>query len=247
MRYLKLGLWLMIAILSQGVYAAEDARDPWSGFNRKVFKVNDVLDHYLVKPVARGYRAVTPRVVNDGITNFFSNLDDVLVVLNDGLQGKFDQGSKDLLRIGVNTTFGLAGLIDVGTRVGLPKHAQDFGLTLGVWGVPSGPYLVLPVLGPSTVRDAPGRGMTIGAFPTRYIGTKNDQLGLDALYFIDTRADLIPLEAAVDVSADRYSFVREVYLQRRDFLLNQGKPAKDPFMDESGEDSPAPSGEGAGH
>ena len=163
-----------------------------ASYNRTMFKVNENLDEYIMEPVAKGYKTVTPGVVDKGITNFFSNLDDVLVFVNDILQFKFQQAASDLARVFFNTTIGLGGVIDVATHMDLPKHNEDFGQTLGRWGVPPGPYLVLPLLGPSTLRDTVGLGVDSVLFdPTfNYIDSDRASISAWSLDKIDQRADL---------------------------------------------------------
>ena len=148
----------LVMFFSAAVQAEENNPDPWEGFNRSVFEFNEVLDRNVAKPLAQGYQYITPKPVDDSVTNFFSNLEDVLVIVNDVLQLKFGQALSDTGRVLINTTVGFFGLFDVASKIGLEKHNEDFGQTLGYWGVGSGPYLVLPVLGPSTLRDAFGTG-----------------------------------------------------------------------------------------
>ncbi len=207
------------------VVAAEEAEqatpDPWQGFNRAIYEFNDVLDRYALKPAAQGYRAVTPDLVEQGVSNFFGNLADVRTLVNNGLQLKVHEAASDVARITLNSTFGLAGVLDLATPLGLEKHNEDFGQTLGHWGVPSGNYLVLPLLGPSSVRDG------IALVPDSYLDmvaeidhvpTRNS---LYALQLIDTRAGLLTSEGVI--SGDRYLFIRDAYLQRREYLVNDGR------------------------
>ncbi len=200
---------------------AQASADPWEGFNRRVFAFNDRLDAYLLKPIAKGYQAVTPRLLDQGVTNFFGNLGEVSVVTNDLLQGKLGQASRDGLRFLVNSTIGFFGLFDVAGRIGLRANNEDFGQTLAVWGVPSGPYLVLPFLGPSSVRGSAALVPESQLSPLRY--TEDEALGyqLLGLDVVDTRADLLSAEEVV--RGDRYIFVRDAYLQRREFLIQDGQ------------------------
>ena len=210
-------------------YDEEVNQDPWEGFNRSVFTFNDTLDKYFLKPVAKGYRYVTPTFVDNGLTNFFENLQEPLVIVNDLLQGKFMQAGQDTLRFIVNSTLGIFGVMDVAKKIDLPAHDEDFGQTLGYWGVPSGPYLMLPFWGPTTVRD----GFTI--IPDGYlnlIGEFNPEADRNALVItniVDERADLIPIETAA--SGDRYIFLREVFLQKREYDVQDGE-VEDTFGDE---------------
>lgn len=210
-----------------------DARDPWEPFNRKVFSFNDFLDRWLLKPVARGYRAIMPQFLDDGVTNFFSNLGEPINLLNSIFQLKPDAAMTATGRFLFNTTFGLGGFFDVAGRMGLPAHQEDFGQTLGYWGVGTGPYLVLPFLGPSDVRDA--SGLAVDYFSPenlwKYIHSP-EWYYMRGLNAVDTRADLIPAEDLIQ--GDRYTFLRNAYLQRRQFLVNDGK-VDDPFS--SGDDS----------
>jgi phospholipid-binding lipoprotein MlaA len=203
--------------------------DPWEGFNRAIYRFNDVADRYLLKPVAKGYKAVTPEVVRTGVTNFFTNLRSPIVILNDVLQGKIKQAGGDTVRFVVNSTVGVAGLVDVAVRINLPLHDEDFGQTLGVWGVPSGPYLVLPFFGPSSVRDGVGFGVDAAANPRRYLINNEADLILLGVDVVNSRASLLDLESIIQ--GDRYLFIRDLYLQRREFAVKDGQ-VDDPFLDD---------------
>lgn len=208
--------------------------DPWEKFNRSIFRFNDGADRYVLKPVAKGYKAITPDVVRTGITNFFINLRAPLVVMNDLLQGKVKQAGGDTVRFVVNSTVGVVGLVDVAVRLNLPLHDEDFGQTLGVWGVPSGPYFVMPFFGPSSVRDAGGFAVDAAANPRRRL--INDEadwilLGIDV---VNTRASLLELEDIIQ--GDRYLFIRDLYLQRREYSVNDGQVGDDPFLDDPEEE-----------
>lgn len=217
----KIVLLLAGVMLSTHVFAAGNPDDPWEGFNRKMFAFNDTVDTYTLKPIAKGYRAVTPDPVERGISRMFSNVGEVVNVFNDLLQGKFRQAGNDTGRFVINTTIGLVGFFDVADNLGLPKNdGEDFGQTLGVWGVDSGPYLVLPLFGPSTLRDGPARIVDRFINPINeidHVPTRNQIYGAEV---ISTRADL--LEAEKFVRGERYSFIRDAYLQRRKFLLMDG-------------------------
>lgn len=192
--------------------------DPYVGANRKIFKFNTKVDEYVIRPVSDAYLWVTPALVQTGITNFFNNLEDINVALNGMLQGKLRQGTGDAGRFILNTTAGIAGLFDVATLVGLERHEEDFAQTLAVWGVPKGPYLVMPFLGPTTVRGIPGTLFDLATNPATYVGAPiqivqrlNERAGAkDKLQFID--------EAALDP----YIFTRESFLQYRQYLINDG-------------------------
>ncbi len=210
---------------------AEQPSDPWQGFNRKVYAFNDFADRWVLKPVAKGYKAVTPRIVRRGVGNFFSNLTYPLVAVNQFLQGKFHLGASDTGRFIVNTTLGIGGLFDPATGAGLRQHEEDFGQTFARWGVASGPFIVLPFLGPSTVRDGFGSAVNYAAQPVRYvIEDEKTRYALAALYFIDTRASLLDAEQLM--GGDKYTFMRDAYLQRRDFLIHDGEVGDDDFLNE---------------
>lgn len=204
-----------------------DPGDPFENYNRAMFEFNQKFDDGVAKPVATAYRKVTPNWVNTAITNFFGNLGDVVVVINDILQLKLKQTASDTARIMFNTTFGLLGFIDVSSHMDLPKHNEDFGQTLGYWGVPPGPYFVLPFIGPSTIRDTAGLGMDYTQFTplsrnTISVATRNSSYLVD---YIDTRADLLSATRILKSAAlDPYTFTRDAYLQRRRYYVYDGNP-----------------------
>ncbi|MDH5612259.1 MAG: VacJ family lipoprotein [Gammaproteobacteria bacterium] len=191
--------------------------DPFESFNRSMYSFNEKLDKYAMKPIAEGYQAITPDPVDRGITNFFSNLDDVLVLINDLLQLKIDDAIATSARIVFNTTFGLLGIMDVATDFGIPKHNEDFGQTLGYWGVGSGPYLVLPFFGPSNIRDTVGFATDVTELDFVYDDMSTDHAySLLSLKYIDKRADLLKAKDIVDETAlDPYAFIRDGWIQRR--------------------------------
>lgn len=216
--------------------------DPLEPMNRAVFTVNDKVDEYVAVPVAKGYRAVTPQPVRTAVTNFFSNLSDVGNFANNVLQGKGVDAAETLMRVAINSVLGLGGLIDIATPAGLQKHSQDFGLTLGVWGVPSGPYLVLPFFGPSSFRDGVGLYVNFWFDPIRYTrpAVRNAAFGLNV---VDTRTNLLGATDLVALAAlDKYTFVRDGYLQRRQYLIDGGR-SKLPTYEEEEEGQAMP-GEG---
>ncbi|ERI52967.1 VacJ family lipoprotein [Pseudomonas sp. AOB-7] len=203
--------------------ASED--DPWEGFNRAMFRFNDTLDTYALKPVAQGYQAVTPQFLEDGVHNVFGNLGDVGNLANNLLQGKMHDAGVDTGRLIFNTTFGLLGFFDVATPMGLQKNDEDFGQTLGAWGLGSGPYLVIPFLGPSSVRDATGKLPDSFLEPYPYMGhvpTRNVTRAVDV---VDTRASLLSAEKLI--SGDKYIFIRNAYLQNREFKVQDGQVEDD--------------------
>ena len=225
MRLLAAGLALLGLSACASVGGNPDPRDPWEAYNRSMFRFNESVDRGVIKPVAKGYRAVTPPAVDRGVTNFFSNLNDLPIAMNNALQGKFTASLQDVSRFVYNTTFGVAGVFDVASHMGLPKHEEDFGQTLGVWGVEPGPYVVLPILGPSTVRDAGGRVVDYFAKPSRYLESEDARWGLYILEATDKRAGLLDIEEIVkEVAYDRYVTFRNGYLERREFLVYDGRP-----------------------
>ncbi len=211
----------------------ENPDDPFESFNRSMYSFNETLDEYALKPIAQGYQAITPDIVDTGISNFFSNLGDVLVLINDLLQLKFDKAAKTSARIAFNSTFGLFGLIDVATHLDMPKSDEDFGQTLAYWGVGSGPYLVLPFFGPSNVRDSLGLAVDLTELDLIYDDmSSKDAYSLQALKYIDKRADLLKAKDIVDATApDPYAFIRDAWIQRRKNQVYDGNP---PEEDEAG-------------
>lgn len=232
-RLVVLGLLAtMVGCASIPAGVERSPQDPWEPFNRSVFEFNENLDAYLLKPVVTGYRFVLPEFVRDGVYNFFSNYGDIYTSLFNLLQGKPEFAFSDLMRVVVNTTFGLGGLIDMATPGGLEKHKEDWGQTLGVWGVPAGPYVVLPFFGPSNVRDSFG---TVADLESDYlfsyvkdIGLRNSITGLRVVNARNTyyeAGDL--LEGA---AIDKYSFMRDAYIQRREYQINEGREDDEPQM-----------------
>jgi phospholipid-binding lipoprotein MlaA len=213
---------LTLALSASSVTAAESQEvDPWEGFNRAMFSFNEGLDRAVVKPVTQGYRFIMPDFAEQGVHNFFENIGDVKTFVNNVLQGKPKEASEDLGRVIVNTTIGIGGLFDVASTFGIPKHDEDFGQTLGAWGVESGPYLVLPLFGPSSLRDGVGRIPDMMVDPIQQVSDDDTRLGLQVLRVIDTRSQL--LEAEGVISGDRYTFIRDAYLQRREYHVNDGQ------------------------
>ncbi|AIO75309.1 MlaA family lipoprotein [Burkholderia multivorans] len=227
--------------------------DPLEGFNRTMYKFNDTVDTYALKPVAKGYQYVVPQPVRDSVTNFFSNIGDVYIAANNLVQLRIADGVGDLMRVVINTVFGVGGLFDVATIAKLPKHTADFGITMGRYGVPSGPYLVLPLLGPSTLRDAAGLGVDYVGNPLTYVKPDSVSWGLYGVNLVNTRANLLGAGDVLDAAAlDKYSFVRNAYLQRRQMLINNargeaGAPASNDTLPqyELPEDTAAPAAAGA--
>ena len=209
-------------VVAQGCATAPGGNpsDPFESFNRSVFSFNDSLDRAVIKPVAVAYRNVTPSPVRTGVTNFFGNLKDVWSVVNNSLQGKGEHAGDSLGRVMINTVFGLGGLLDMAGEANIPKHTEDFGQTLGVWGVPAGPYLVLPVLGPSTVRDTAALIVDKQADVVSTTGNIPVRNTLQVTRAVNIRANLLKAGNLLDEAAlDRYTFAREVHLQRRRSLI----------------------------
>lgn len=199
--------------------------DPLEPVNRAIFQFNEAVDNAILKPVAEGYRAVTPKPVQTGVRNFFSNLDDVTVFANDVLQLKVESATRDLLRVGVNTTFGLFGLLDVAGEMGLKKRDRDFGTTLGYWGVPEGAYVVLPILGPSSVRDGAGRLVDYAYLdPVYNRDVFARRTAVVAVGLISRRAELLEAKRALDEAAlEPYEFNRDLYLEHSRHRANEGR------------------------
>ena len=224
------------------VPTTQEANDPWAGWNRNIHDFNKDFDDTILKPLAKGYQKITPNPVDESITNVFSNLNDIGVTINDFLQLKFLQGGMDASRFLVNTTVGLVGIFDVAKMIDLPKHDEDFGQTLGFWGVPSGNYMVLPFIGASSPRDTIGLIGDALFNPLTYVSffggfaanaASAAATGIDAT---DSRSDLMSSEKILDeASVDRYDFVKNSYQQRREFLIYDGNPPEendDPLADE---------------
>lgn len=201
--------------------------DPWEGFNRQVFAFNDALDRAVLKPVSRGYRTVTPQPVQTGVGNFFSNLGEIRTALNSLLQGKPGNAGIATSRFLINTTVGIGGLWDFATHMEITGRDEDFGQTLGVWGWEESRYLVLPLLGPSTVRDTTGLPLDTYTYPLTYVEDDKVRYGLTALRIVDMRAGLLDQEELIH--GDRYVFIRDAYLQRRRFEVSDGELGDDPF------------------
>lgn len=246
-KLLPLALLCLHASGCTTLQAPTERKDPFESFNRSVYEFNDGFDRYLLKPVAEGYEAAVPAPVSNSISHVFSNLDDLLVILNDVLQLKFEQTLSDMGRFTFNSTFGLLGLFDVATPMALPKHNEDFGQTLGRWGVGNGPYLVLPFLGPSTLRDGSGLVADWQVDPIGRIEDTPARWATIGLKAVDTRAGLLRASRILDTAAlDPYVFLRDAYLQRRNNLVYDGNPPAnelddfDPFAEEFTEPTATP-------
>lgn len=209
------------------VLAEENPRDPYEGFNRSMFAVNEAVDKFTAKPVAQAYDMVTPLPVKAGVGNFFGNVGDLWIGANSAMQGKFGDAGVDLGRLLINSTVGIFGFFDVASELGLEKHEEDFGQTVAVWGVGDGGYMFWPIIGPRTVRDTAGWFVDSYADPVwraRPIATRNS---LVALRFVDIRASLLPAEKVVEEAAlDKYAYIRDAYLQRRRNQIFDGRPPR---------------------
>ncbi|AQV95842.1 VacJ family lipoprotein [Cupriavidus necator] len=213
-------------------------KDPLEPFNREVSKINEDFDKGILKPVAQLYADYMPTPVQRAVENFFSNVSDVYSAVNNLLQGKPSRAAEDTMRVAINTVLGLGGLIDIATPGGLPKYKEDFGQTLGVWGVPAGPYLVLPLFGPSTVRDTAGMLVDRQFDPSAYFYPVSLRNSLIGVRIVAGRAQLLGASNLLEQAAlDKYSFMRDSYLQRRQYLIYDGNPPPD--ADEDTEKAPA--------
>lgn len=236
--FLLLLIGLMLSVCASAQDSSSHPDDPWEGFNRKVYSFNDALDHAFVIPMTTGYQAVAPEFVEAGVNNFFSNIGDIGTALNNLLQFKFADASSDIGRVLVNSTVGILGLFDVASRMGLKKHDEDFGQTLGHWGVGSGPYVVLLFFGPSNLRDGPGKVVDMVVWSASLPDTTDsEQIGLFALNVVSDRGKLMKLEEKTEeLSRDRYVFIRDAYLDHREFLVQDGRGPLDDELYEGLED-----------
>jgi phospholipid-binding lipoprotein MlaA len=230
-RFSWIGGVLVVCFLLSGCATASkpaDPRDPFEPFNRGVYEFNEQLDRFVLKPVAEGYRWVLPQFVRQSVGNFFSNLNDVRVALNNTLQGKFTTAYSDMGRVFINSTLGLLGFFDIASEAGIEKHNEDFGQTLGWWGISDGPYIVLPLFGPSSARDTVGLGGDWLTDPVTYVDPTRSRNQLSGARIVDRRAELLEAKKVLDAAAlDEYQFVRDAYLQRRRNLVYDGKPPPD--------------------
>jgi phospholipid-binding lipoprotein MlaA len=219
--------------------------ESFEGFNRGVYKFNDTLDRAALKPIAKGYRKVTPNFVRTGIGNVLSNLEYPGTFVNQFLQGKLKLGLKDTGRFLINSTLGVAGIFDVATPIGLEKNDEDFGQTFAVWGVPSGPFLNLPLLGPSSMRDAPGRALGFLTNPLQYTDVPWEaEWGERAIGVVHGRSELLPLDETLQRTYDPYVFIRDAWVQQREFNIFDGNPPPETLedvMEEETEETEAPS------
>ena len=238
----------LVLLASAGCASVEPARgtlvnprDPWEGWNRKVFGFNEALDENVLKPVATAYEAVVPRVVRKGVENFFNNFADAWSAINNLLQGKLERAFNDVVRVGTNTVFGLGGVLDIASEAGIEHSFEDFGQTLGRWGFSPGPYIVWPLFGPSNVRESFALPLDRGVSPALAINDSNAVWGLSALQIINVRAGLLGASKVLEGAAlDKYSFVRDAYMQRRRNQLYDGDPPDEPELQDPAEAAPLP-------
>jgi phospholipid-binding lipoprotein MlaA len=249
MSTLRRGIILLALLLAGCAHRpADDPADPLEPFNRAMWTFNSKADRYVLKPAAQGYIAVTPGWAREGITNFFDNLFYPKTIVNDFLQAKFGQGAADTGRFVVNSLWGIGGLVDVGSRVGLNKHNEDFGQTLGYWGMGEGWFIMLPFLGPSDFRDLIGTGADIFTNPAHYLPGRYDlpnYLTTFVLYNVDQRANSMAAFDLIYSQFDQYLFVRTAYLQRRQALVYDGNPPpEDLGVDLNDDSSQKPANDG---
>ena len=221
--------FLLILLLSFPIFG-EEINDPFEDLNRDIFMFNEKLDEKILKPAALAYRKVTPQFARTGVTNFFNNLEEIDTTINQVLQGEIKYAFNDAGRFVINSTIGLFGLIDVASKMGLEKHEEDFGQTLGVWGFDSGPYIMIPFLGPSNPRDLLSRPISSflsGTFAMEDNDVKITLVGIDAL---ETRERL--LDAETLIIGDKYIFVKDAYIQSREYEINNGSTEDDEFLDD---------------
>jgi phospholipid-binding lipoprotein MlaA len=216
---------------------AADRLDPWEKWNRKVFDFNEGLDERVLKPVATTYSEIVPQLVRRGVQNFFSNASDAWSAVNNFLQLKVSYGIHDVMRVGTNTLFGVGGIFDVASEIGFERHNEDFGQTLGFWGIGAGAYIVWPLFGPSTVRDSVALPLDRSVSPAVVINDGGAVAGITVLQIVNTRANLLGASRVLDdIALDKYTFVRDAYLQRRRSLVFDGE---EPSSEDERYDQPA--------
>lgn len=231
---------ILISTLMAGpVFAEESERqniDPFEAINRPIYKFNDITDKFLLRPLGKGYNFITPRPVRTGIGNFYDNITYPVTIVNSLLQGKGTQAIYDLNRFLFNSVFGVLGFVDVASSRGFPRHDEDFGQTFAKWGIPQGPYIVIPLLGPSTVRDGIGILGNVRVNPLVQMDNRSVRDKLLILWTIETRAALIGPDELVQDAFDPYLFVRDAYLQNRQFLINDSSTPTEEFFEDFEED-----------
>ena len=235
-RFPLISIMMLVLLLSSCSTTGSSKNDPLEPMNRAIFQFNEVVDDNIFEPVAKTYKYITPDPVETGVSNFFSNIGEVSTIANDVFHFKFKQAGYDFLRFSINTSIGVLGIFDVATSVGLKKNNEDFGQTLGYWGIPQGPYLVLPFFGASTFRDAPGLYADMQISPINQLDDE-EELTLNALNAVSTRARLLRATKILDTAAkDKYIFIRESYLQKRESMVNDGDSEEDFEIDVIGVD-----------
>lgn len=224
-------LILIIALLSgcasNRAAEANDINDPFEPVNRQIYRFNEFADKWVARPIAKGYQFVTPAIVRTGVTNFFDNLSYPVDIINALLQGKFSQAGLDTSRLVINTTVGVLGIMDPATDAGLAKNNEDFGQTLGAWGVPEGPFIIVPFFGPRTFRSGTGDLVDLYINPQFRIFSSSVQTKVNIFWLVHERSKLIGIDEEVQRAFDRYAFVRDAYLQNRQFLLYDGNPPEE--------------------
>ena len=221
--------YLFIFIFYISDISANEINDPYENLNRKTFQFNENLDEKIAKPIAEIYSNFPPPI-KSGVTNFFNNLEEVDTFINQLLQGKPKESLNDLTRFIINSTIGLAGFIDVASKIGLERHEEDFGQTLGVWGVGQGPYIMLPVLGPSTLRDTLSRPVSSFLSVTFHMTEADVNIALKSIDAVETRERLLEVESLL--SGDKYSFVKDAYIQSINYEVKDGIDVEDDFIDD---------------
>ena len=215
------------ALLLAGCALGPTREDPFEPMNRVSYQVHEAIDGALIKPLAQAYLDYAPKPLRQAITNFFGNIDDMFSVVNDLLQGKPDKAGNDLGRVITNTGFGILGLIDIASDAGIEKGNEDFGQTFAVWGIPQGPYIFVPLFGPTTVRDGTGWIVRAYSSPITYLPDVSTRNILWSVGYVDLRASALQAESVVNQAAlDRYTFIRRAYLQRREYLVHDGNPLR---------------------
>ena len=220
-------LIISFLLLSPSVFSDDD---PLKNINQKTHSFNNSLDDQLASPIAKTYKSVTPDLLELGFTNIFSNVEDINIGLNNILQGKFKDGFSDIFRFTINSSIGLGGLFDVASNLGLEKHDEDFGQTLAVWGVASGPYIMLPGLGPSTLRDTLSRPVSSFSSVTFHMTDTDTNIALKTIDAVETRERLLDVESLL--SGDKYSFVKDAYIQSINYEIKDGIDVEDDFVDD---------------
>lgn len=220
---------ILCGCASNQVADEQEIYDPFEPVNRAIYGFNEVADKYVARPIAKGYQFITPSIVRTGVTNFFDNLSYPVDIINAVLQGKFKQAGLDTSRFVINTTVGVLGIMDPATGAGLAKNDEDFGQTLGVWGVPQGPYLMVPFFGPRTLRSGAGNLADLYVNPQLRIFSSSVQTKVNIFWLVHQRSKLIGIDEEVQRAFDKYAFVRDAYLQNREFLLYDGNPPLDDF------------------